>query len=513
MTAPTTTRPRRRTPTDGVTRCPVQAARRAPLLTDEQAPRAAPGVRRHPGPRQSGRRPMSTPTCDDTARRADKLAYHAICRLATATRTPACLTPGGPNACYGHWTETVANLALAYASGGQAAFDGAYTLQLAGDPGLCSLMASFDDADPLVRQLWSVAQLYDTNFPPLRWIVPDILPTGLSMESSQPIGKSWLAMQIAGAVGSGGYVLGRQVAQGKVLYLALEDTPRRLHDRLQKMGIGRNADIHFATEWPPFSLGGARELTQALGGGYTLVVVDTFDRAIGRADHGRHGHDPGHEPAAPHCRPRGRRPAPGGPPPQVRRRRGGRQPHRRHLRLDCQGRRDRPPSASTAGTASRTPRSNPRGATSRSRSWLCAGTPTTSPRSPRATRRSTSARSANVMCSRRWRGWAGPPSATWPTLRGKTGPTCMAGCKSWSSSPSSSARSRRGGSTTGSGGSGTEPTVRLCGISPLPATEDGGLLRWPLRLRRLTTGQRPRQQPQPRSPEAELGSVVAVVAW
>jgi hypothetical protein len=50
------------------------------------------------------------------------------------------------------------------------------------------------------------------------------------------------------------------------------------------MGIARDADIRFATEWAPFSLGGAQDLTQELGAGYSLVIVDTFSRAIGRAD-------------------------------------------------------------------------------------------------------------------------------------------------------------------------------------------------------------------------------------
>ena len=146
-------------------------------------------------------------------------------------------------------------------------------------------MASFEDSHPLVKQLWSVAQLYDTSFPPLRWIVPGVLPTGLGFVSGRPkIGKSYLVMQISGAVATGGVVFGRRVAQGRVFYLALEDTPRRLRDRLLQMGIPRGADIRFATDWPPFSLGGAKDLLQEIGGGYSVVIVDTFSRAIGRAD-------------------------------------------------------------------------------------------------------------------------------------------------------------------------------------------------------------------------------------
>ena len=45
-----------------------------------------------------------------------------------------------------------------------------------------------------------------------------------------------------------------------------------------------DADVHFATDWAPFSLGGAKDLLQDLQSGYARVVVDTFSRAIGRAD-------------------------------------------------------------------------------------------------------------------------------------------------------------------------------------------------------------------------------------
>ena len=219
------------------------------------------------------------------SRRADKLAYHAICSLRDGDPQPSLLDATASYADYGPWAHTIASLALAYTSGGSLGAEHAYTLELAGSHELCLLMASFDDSHPLVKQLWSVAQLYDTSFPPLRWIVPGVLPTGLGFVSGRPkIGKSYLVMQVSGAVATGGVVFGKRVARGRVFYLGLEDTPRRLRDRLQQMGIPRDADITFATDWAPFSLGGAKDLLQEIGNGYTVVVVDTFSRAIGRAD-------------------------------------------------------------------------------------------------------------------------------------------------------------------------------------------------------------------------------------
>jgi hypothetical protein len=224
---------------------------------------------------------------DGATERINKLAYHAICSLRDGEPLPSLLANGsaGLYTEYGRWANTVAALALAHTSGGTAAVESAYLLLLGEDPDLCTLMAACGDDHWLVKQLWSVARLYDADFPPQRFVVPGILPTGLSILAGRPkLGKSWLALQIACAVGAGGSVLGQQAVKGRVLYLALEDTPRRLRDRLQKLDVPRDAEIHFATDWAPFSLGGAKDLTQELGAGYNLVIVDTFSRAIGRAD-------------------------------------------------------------------------------------------------------------------------------------------------------------------------------------------------------------------------------------
>ena len=50
------------------------------------------------------------------------------------------------------------------------------------------------------------------------------------------MGKSWLMLNLSVALAAGGRVLGMvKVARGDVLYLALEDTPRRLQGRLVTM--------------------------------------------------------------------------------------------------------------------------------------------------------------------------------------------------------------------------------------------------------------------------------------
>lgn len=131
---------------------------------------------------------------------------------------------------------------------------------------------------------WTVAELYDADLPEPSWIVPDILPAGLSLLAGRPkVGKSWLALQIAHAVGTGGKVFDRDVARGAVLYLALEDGPRRLRNRLRRHVVPREADIRFETTWRDLKSGGLDDL-QTAAGEYTLIIIDTLSRALGLAD-------------------------------------------------------------------------------------------------------------------------------------------------------------------------------------------------------------------------------------
>jgi DNA-binding transcriptional ArsR family regulator len=97
----------------------------------------------------------------------------------------------------------------------------------------------------------TVGEILATDFPPPQWIVPELLTSGLTILAGAPkLGKSWLALALGAAVGSGGAVLGRyRVERRGAAYLALEDTPRRLKDRLQKIGAARDAHLDLFTQW------------------------------------------------------------------------------------------------------------------------------------------------------------------------------------------------------------------------------------------------------------------------
>lgn len=84
------------------------------------------------------------------------------------------------------------------------------------------------------------ADLLAKDIPPLRWIVPDLIPEGTTIIAAPPkIGKSCLIYQIAVEASVGGDLLGRRVTSGSVLYYALEDGQRRGQERLRGALAGR----------------------------------------------------------------------------------------------------------------------------------------------------------------------------------------------------------------------------------------------------------------------------------
>ena len=140
-------------------------------------------------------------------------------------------------------------------------------------------------------QTMSSYQILTTDWPEPVWAIPHFLPVGLTLLAGKAkIGKSFLALQIAQAVVTGGVVLGEKVAKGPVLFLALEDSPRRLKDRMQGQAWlavqKQEADFmclgDFDQQIGPLSqpAGVAKLAAQMNMRSYRLVVIDTLSRAF-----------------------------------------------------------------------------------------------------------------------------------------------------------------------------------------------------------------------------------------
>ncbi|MGY4913939.1 AAA family ATPase [Streptomyces sp. 900116325] len=147
------------------------------------------------------------------------------------------------------------------------------------------------------RTAWTADQLMATEFPEPKWAVPGILAEGVSLLAGPPkVGKSWLSLGLGLSVAAGGHAFDSvPVDGGPVLYLALEDTPRRLKTRMGKLLGGQKAPagLTLVTECPPFPQGGSEAIAQWLerNPDARMVVIDVFAKMRGQAPQGVSAYD------------------------------------------------------------------------------------------------------------------------------------------------------------------------------------------------------------------------------
>jgi RecA-family ATPase len=148
-------------------------------------------------------------------------------------------------------------------------------------------------ADPaaevdLLAEVRTGGWLNEQEFPPLKYAVPGLVPEGFSILSGPPkVGKSFLVLQFALAVARGGVVLDTiAIRQPRpVLYLALEDSDRRMQDRCRKLLQGEPIPdrFHYLLDVTPANL--VPTMTKWLatdGHGHRdpLIVLDTLGKKM-----------------------------------------------------------------------------------------------------------------------------------------------------------------------------------------------------------------------------------------
>ena len=142
------------------------------------------------------------------------------------------------------------------------------------------------EAAALTLSTISAVDLQRKDIAPIRWIVQDLIPAGLSILASPPkYGKSWAVLDMGLSVAAGNRFLGYQTVKSGCLYLALEDSERRLKSRLDKLLVERTApdSFYFATSSHDLDNGLIAELESFLyqHPDIGLIVVDTFQKVRG----------------------------------------------------------------------------------------------------------------------------------------------------------------------------------------------------------------------------------------
>ncbi|MGX1230602.1 AAA family ATPase [Bradyrhizobium barranii subsp. barranii] len=125
------------------------------------------------------------------------------------------------------------------------------------------------------------------DYPAIKWVVPGYISEGfLVLAGRQKLGKTWLAIDMALAVATGGVAVGSiDCEQGNVLYIDMENGPRRIQSRIKALypdhrNLPDLAKLEWVTEAPQLGAG----LIEELEGWRTsvpnprFVIIDVLQR-------------------------------------------------------------------------------------------------------------------------------------------------------------------------------------------------------------------------------------------
>lgn len=138
----------------------------------------------------------------------------------------------------------------------------------------------YDEERPRLNVI-NCVDLVETRYDRIDWIVDGLLKPGLSVLAGAPkIGKSWMVLQLCLAVAKGEPFLGMNTRRCDVLYITLEDSEKRLQERVLRLTGEVPEKLNITLDCP--GVGETLKKTLAVYcGDYPstrLIVIDTFQK-------------------------------------------------------------------------------------------------------------------------------------------------------------------------------------------------------------------------------------------
>lgn len=140
------------------------------------------------------------------------------------------------------------------------------------------------------NELITAKQLLETNLPEIKYLVEEILPSGLTIFAGRPkSGKSFLVLDLAITIASGGMFLQKyRSIENKVLYISNEDSYNRLQKRMKNIVLEKEIrniesleNFYLDTDFPKLNEAGYIKLLKVVEQNKIgLVIIDTFQKQI-----------------------------------------------------------------------------------------------------------------------------------------------------------------------------------------------------------------------------------------
>ena len=123
----------------------------------------------------------------------------------------------------------------------------------------------------------SAEELLSTPLPPVKWIIPGLLPAGLALFAGpSKAGKSWLTLWLCLQIAQGNPVWNREIEPRTVVYFSLEDTFNRLQNRIFQLIDGGDAPerLILQTECPSIGQGLEEQMETSVYKGYKQDKIE-----------------------------------------------------------------------------------------------------------------------------------------------------------------------------------------------------------------------------------------------